>query len=166
MAVLKTSHQQEAAVAWHRGRAYAQDLRDRVLAASGSIAEIARHFEVSVSYVVRARARRRLGEESPRAQRNHVAPRLAGLEPALAAEVERRNDQTLAELCAWAGREHGVRVGLTTMWKTLARLGLTLEKKTLHASEQQRADVAAARSAWAAERRVMEPGRLVFLDQT
>ena len=78
-------------MAWHRGRAYAQDLRDRVLSASGSIVEIARRFEVSASYVVRARARKRLGEESPRAQRNHVPPRLAGLEPALAAEVERCN---------------------------------------------------------------------------
>ena len=114
---------------WHRGRAYAQDLRDRVLSASGSIAEIAQRFEVSASYVVRARARKRLGEESPRVQRNHVPPWLAAVEPALAAEVESRNDQTLAELCAWAEREHGVRVGLTTMWKTLARLGLTLKKR-------------------------------------
>ena len=129
MAGLKAIQQQETAVAWHRGRAYAQDLRDRVLSASGSIAEIAERFEVSASYVVRARARKRLGEEAPRAQRNHVAPRLAGLEPALAGEVERRNDQTLAELCAWAEREHGVRVGLTTMWKTLARLELTLKKR-------------------------------------
>ena len=116
-------------MAWKRGRAYAQDLRDRVLAASGSVAEIARRFEVSASYVVRARARRRLGEDSPRAQRNHLVPRLAGLEPALAAEVEQRNDQTLAELCNWAEREHDVRVGITTMWKTVARLGLTLKKR-------------------------------------
>ncbi len=62
-------------------------------------------------------------------QRNHVPLRLAGVEAALAAEVERRNDGTLAELCAWVEREHGVRVGLTTMWKTLARLGLTLKKR-------------------------------------
>ena len=129
MTGLKTRQQQETAVVWHRGRAYAQDLRDRVLSAGGSIAEIAQRFEVSASYVVRARARKRLGEESPRAQRNHVPPRLGAVEPALAAEVERRNDRTLAELCAWAEREHGVRVGLTTMWKTLARLGLTLKKR-------------------------------------
>jgi len=116
-------------MAWHRGRAYAQDLRDRVLAASGSIAEIAERFEVSTSYVVRARARQRLGEAVPRAQCNHVPLRLAGLEPVLAAEVESRNDQTLAELCTWAEREQGVHVGITTMWKTLARLGLTLKKR-------------------------------------
>ena len=116
-------------MAWQRGRAYGQDLRDRVLAARGSIAEVAERFEVSASYVARVRARRRLGEESPRAQRNHVPLRLAGLQAALAAEVERRNDWTLAELCAWAEREHAVRVGLTTMWKTLAHLGLTLKKR-------------------------------------
>ena len=41
------------------------------------------------------------------------------------------------------------------------------EKKTLHASEQERADVAAARAAWRAE--VMgqaDPDRLVFLDES
>jgi len=116
-------------MAWHRGQAYSQDLRDRVLGASGSIAEIAQRFGVSTSYVVRARARQRLGEEAARAQCNHVRPRLAGLEAALAAEVDSRNDQTLAQLCAWSERHHGVRVGLTAMWKTLARLGLTRKKR-------------------------------------
>ena len=116
-------------MAWHRGQAYAQDLRDRVLGASGSIAEIAQRFEVSVSYVVRARARQRLGEHAPRAQRNHVPAKLAGLEPALAARIDSSNDQTLAELCAWVEREQGLRVGITTMCKTLARLGLTLKKR-------------------------------------
>ena len=116
-------------MAWRSGQAYGQDLRDRVLGAVGSIAEVAQRFEVSESYVARARSRRRrLGDDSAGVQRNHVAPKLAGLEPALAAEVERDNDQTLAQLCSWAEREHGVRVGLTTMCKTLARLGLTLKK--------------------------------------
>lgn len=114
---------------WRRGQAYGQDLRDRVLGASGSIAEVAARFEVSASYVARARSRRRrLGHDQPGAQRNHVAPKLGALETALAAEVERGNDQTLARLCAWAEREHGVRVSLNTMWKTLRRLELTLKK--------------------------------------
>jgi transposase len=117
-------------MAWRRGQAYGQDLRDRVLSAAGSIAEVARRFEVSESYVARARSRRRrLGHDGAGTQRNHVPPKLAGLEPAVAAEVERDNDQTLAQLCAWSEREHGVRVGITTMWKTLARLGLTRKKR-------------------------------------
>ena len=117
-------------MAWHPGQAYGQDLRDRVLAVEGSIHEVAERFAVSDSYVARARARRRRsGEVCAGAQRNHVPLRLAGLEAALAARVEATSDQTLAQLCDWVEREHGVRVGVTTMWKVLRRLGLTLKKR-------------------------------------
>ncbi|GAC1608913.1 MAG: hypothetical protein NVS3B2_18550 [Ramlibacter sp.] len=117
-------------MAWHPGQAYGQDLRDRVLAADGAIHEVAERFAVSDSYVARVRAKRRcLGEVCAGPQCNHVPPRLAGLERALAAQVEAAADQTLAQLCDWVRREHGVRVGVTTMWKTLARLGLSLKKR-------------------------------------
>ena len=115
---------------WQRGQAYGQDLRDRVLAANGSIREVAERFAVSNSYVARARGkRRRLGENGAGVQCNHVPQRLAGLETALCAQVAVEPDQTLAQLCTWAQREHGVRVGVTTMWKTLARLGLSFKKR-------------------------------------
>ena len=117
-------------MAWHSGQAYAQDLRDRVLAADGTIHEIARRFAVSDSYVARARGkRRRLGEVSAGMQCNHVPLRLAGLEPVLVAQVEAAADMTLAQLCEWVQREHSVRVGITTMWKTLGRLGLSFKKR-------------------------------------
>lgn len=115
---------------WHRGRAYGQDLRERVLHAPGSIAQVAARFDVSQSYVARARSRRRrLGEDTPGVQSNHVPPKLSGLEPALMRRVATANDQTLAQLCHWVQAEHGVRVGVTTMHKTLARLGLRLKKR-------------------------------------
>ena len=117
-------------MAWHPGQAYGQDLRDRVLAADGSIREVAERFAVSDSYVARARGkRRRLGEVSAGIQCNHVPPRLAGLEPVLAARVMVAADLTLAQLCDWVQHEHGVRVGITTMWKMLGRLGLSLKKR-------------------------------------
>lgn len=113
-----------------RGQAYGQDLRDRVLAAKGSIREVAERFAVSESYVARARSkRRRLGEDYAGVQCGHVPLRLAGLGPALASEVALAPDQTLAQLCVWVQREHDVRVGVTTMWKTLGRLGLSLKKR-------------------------------------
>ena len=61
---------------WQRGQAYGQDLRDRVLAANGSIREVAERFAVSDSYVARARGkRRRLGEDGAGVQCNHeLAP--------------------------------------------------------------------------------------------
>jgi transposase len=40
------------------------------------------------------------------------------------------NDWTLQQLCEWVHAEHGIQVGVSTMWKTLARLGLRLKKVT------------------------------------
>ena len=61
-----------------RGQAYGQDLRDRVLAAEGSIREVAERFVVSDSYVARVRSkRRRLGEDRAGVQCGHVPLRLA-----------------------------------------------------------------------------------------
>ena len=115
---------------WQRGQAYGQDLRDRVLAAEGSIRAVAERFEVSDSCVTRVRSkRRRLGQDMPGEQRNHVPLRLAGLEPTLLAQVQAQPDYTLAQWCAWVQREHGVQIGVTAMWKTLGRLGLTLKKR-------------------------------------
>lgn len=117
-------------MAWHQGQAYGQDLRNRVLSASGSIAEVATRFRVSKSYVARARSRRRrLGNDTPGAQHNHVPLKLSGLEDVLAARVQAINDQTLEQLCQWLHAEQGVQVSVTTMWKTLARLGLSLKKR-------------------------------------
>lgn len=115
---------------FHRGRAYAQDLRDRVLQASGSQCEVARRFAVSPAYVGKVRARRRqLGQDTPGAQCNHVPTRLAGHEQALIAQVQAQPDQTLKALCEWVQRERGIRIGISTMWKMLARVGLTLKKR-------------------------------------
>jgi transposase len=117
-------------MAWRQGQAYGQDLRDRVLNARGSIAEVASRFKVSNSYVARARSRRRRrGEDTPGAQHNHVPLKLSGLEDVLAARVQAVNDQTLDQLCQWLQVEHGVQVSVTALWKTLARLGLSLKKR-------------------------------------
>ena len=114
---------------FHRGCAYGQDLRDRVLQSGDSQCDVARRFVVSPAYVAKVRARRRqLGLDTPGPQRNHVPMKLAGHEQALVAQVQAQPDQTLKDLSAWALREHGIRISISAMWKTLARLGLTLKK--------------------------------------
>ena len=115
-------------MAWRRGQAYGQDLRDRVLAAEGEpIREVAERFSVSPSYVVKMRARlRATGEREARPQRNRVPLRLAAVLSAL--RTRATSDATVAELRAWAEAEHGVRVSHQVMWKVLARLGLTHKK--------------------------------------
>ena len=160
-------------MAWQRGRAYAQDLRDRVLAAPGRLREVAERFGVSPSYVSRARTRRsRLGQVSPGSQCNHVPLRLAKLKDSLLAQVALAPEQTLLQLCQWVQSEHGLLVGPTTMamamGKTLTRLGLTRKKRPSLLEEQARSDVAQARADWLAERPqpVSGQGRLIFLDET
>lgn len=116
-------------MSFHQGRAYAQDLRDRVLEDNDSSSKVAKRFAVSVSYVHKVRARRRdLGRDTPGAQCNHVPLKLAGHEQTLAAQVQAQSDQTLKALCQWAQEERGIRVGISAMWKTLTRLKLTLKK--------------------------------------
>ena len=125
---------------WHLGQAYGQDLRDRVLGAEGSIREVAARFGVSKSYVARARSRRRrLGEDTPGVQCSHMRLKLNGLEQALIDKVNAVNDLTLKQLCDWLEAEHGVRVGVSTLWKTLARLGISLKKRrSMRASKRAR----------------------------
>lgn len=80
-------------------------------------------------HVSRARTRlARQGQRCASAQCNHVPPRLSALEGELLAQVAAHPDQTLQQLCQWA-QERGVGLSTTAMWKTLARLGLTLKKR-------------------------------------
>src|SRR3954454_6827448 len=69
-------------MAWRRGVAYSQDLRDRVFArcdAGEAVGEIAEALCVTVSYVSKVLTRRsQTGELSARPQRVHVPPKLAG----------------------------------------------------------------------------------------
>ena len=89
---------------------------------------MALRFSVSESYVARARSRRRrLGEDTPGVQCNHVPAKLSGLDRCLAAQVAAVNDQTLKQSVQWLQAEHGIQVGVTTLWRTLARLGVSLK---------------------------------------
>lgn len=116
-------------MSWRRGQAYSQDLRDRVLATPGPSARVAKQFSVSVSYVEKVRRRRRrLSESTPGAQCNHMPRKLAALDGAIAARVAADPHQTIERLRRWAATEHGVQVARATMYKAIARLGLTLKK--------------------------------------
>jgi transposase len=113
-----------------RGQAYSQDLRDRVLAAIGEpIRSVAARLRVSPSYVSKVQSKLRAsGDARAGPQRNQQRPRLEPLYDVLRARVAEANDATIAELRDWVAREHAMRVSHPVMWKTLARLGLTLKK--------------------------------------
>src|ERR1700676_5570493 len=105
------------------GRAYSQDLRERVVAAvdSGTGAYAAASiFRVSVSYIYKLLGRRkRTGETSARPWAGGPKPKLAAHDKALRAGVMSGPDATLAELQAWLMAEHNVKVSIGCLWKRL-----------------------------------------------
>jgi transposase len=88
-----------------RGKAYGQDLRDRVFAAADTgtpVGQIAEMLFVSISYVSKVLLRRaRTGETTARPQRCHVPQKLAPLYEAIREQVASSPDMTLEELKAW-----------------------------------------------------------------
>lgn len=119
-------------MSWSQGKAYSQDIRDRVISLAGdglAVGEVADQLVVSVSYVSKVLSRLRLtGETSARPQRCHVPLRLAPLHDAIAAEVAARPDATLDELRQWLLSAHAVTASKGLMVKTLAQLKLTHKK--------------------------------------
>lgn len=116
-------------MSWRRGQTYSQALRGRVLGVDGSARQVAARFGVSISYVVKARQRlTRTGSDAPRPQKPPVVRLLVHLHDAIAVEVARRPETTIAELRDWLRRKHGVSASMGTVWITLRRLGLTLKK--------------------------------------
>ena len=119
-------------MSWRLGRAYSQDLRDKIMAAfdAGEPArEVAERFDVSVSYIYKADLRRRrTGDTAPGAQRNQVPLRLGPHREAILGHIAKHPDATMAELREWLAAERGVSVCLATVWKTLNRFGLTFKK--------------------------------------
>ena len=96
-------------MAWRRGQAYGQDLRDRVLGCPDlTLAQAAARFSVSLSYVSKVRARLRvLGDAVPGPQHNHVPARLVPLHEALREHLAARPDAKLREVQVWLVRASG-----------------------------------------------------------
>ena len=151
-------------------RALSVDLRRRVVSAiaSGlSCRAAAERFGVSASSAIRWRALdRREGDIAPRRQGGDRTSRRieAHAERILSALVE-KSDITLAELRDRL-KEHGVSVGIGTLWRFFKRRNNHAQKKTAHAAEQRRSAVNAARGAWFEGQLDLDPTRIVFIDET
>src|SRR5271163_358203 len=117
---------------WQRGKAYGQDLRERVFAAADigtPVGEIAEMLFVSISYVSKVLSRRAgTGETTARSQRCHVPPKLAALYRTISEQVASAPDITLTEMKVWLFESHGVEASTILIWETLAKLDLTSKK--------------------------------------
>src|SRR4051812_12431820 len=65
-----------------------------------------------------------------------------------------------------ADRAPRLTVAISTVWRFLEAHNITVKKKSLHAAEQTRPDVAAARRAFIRRQPAPAPERLVLLDET
>lgn len=80
--------------------------------------------------------------------------------------IEDAPDITLAEIGERLAAERGVRAASSTVRLYLDRRGITFQKKTAHAAEQQRPNVLRRRRSWFDGQLDLDPERLIFIDET
>ena len=144
------------------------DLRKRILEAvdnrEGSRRKLAARFKVNTSTITKLlRLRRQTGSYEPRPHAGGVAPALDGdaLER-LRRLVEETPDATLEAL----RQKMSISGSRMIICRALQKLGLPLKKKSPHASERDTPGVQQERGEFAEEVESIEPGRLVFVDET
>ena len=149
-------------------RPYSMDLRERVVAAVAagqSCRSVAKVFGVGTASVVRwAQRHRSAGSCAPRAMggRRHFV--LLAERDWLLARIAKAPDLTVRALRSEL-IERGTKVSYGAVWLFLTAEGLTF-KKILHATEQERSDVARKRARWKRLQGRADPKRLVFIDET
>jgi transposase len=149
-------------------RPYSQDLRERVVAAVAggqTCRAAAALFGVSVASAVKWSQRwRATGSAAAMPMGGRRPLRVMAAREWLLARLAEKPDLTLravmAELAA-----RGTPASYGAVWRFLAREGISF-KKSLHASEQDRADIARRRTRWKTHQGRLDPKRLVFIDET
>src|SRR5215468_8439382 len=153
----------------HRmARPYSQDLRDRVVGsvASGrSCRATAALFVVSIASVIKWTQRWRATGTAAAKQMGGWRQLLLKREREwLLARLAEKPDLTLRAVMAELA-ERGTPASYGAVWRFFKYEGITF-KKSLHASEQDRADIARRRARWKTHQGRLDPRRLVFIDET
>ena len=94
----------------------------------------------------------------------HRRSRVQDAEPGLRRWIAAEPGLTLQELRERLAKQ-GIAIKIGALWHQLNKWNLTF-KKTLHASEQEREDVQAARRAWTEAQPALDLEKLVFIDET
>ncbi len=143
------------------------DLRIRLLdavIAGASRCEAADCFDVSASSAVKWLQRwEETGSIAAKPTGGSISP-LEEHADWLLALISQQSDLTLDEIVA-AMRKRRIVGSRSAVWRFFKRHNISF-KKTLYAAEQKRADVARARRRWVREQGMLDPARLVFIDET
>jgi transposase len=116
-------------------KSYSLDLREKIVAVydEGNISQrqLAAQFRVAKSFIQKIlKQRRELGHLSPRVRQDQTQPKLNAEHCQILKElIEQQNDATLKELVLLLYEKTQVRVGTSTLDRTLKRLNITRKKK-------------------------------------
>ena len=149
-------------------KAYSGDLRERVIesvASGGSRREAAEVFGVAVSTAVKWLQRVRDTGSAAAKPRGGSTSRLEKRAAEILAVVGEQPDATFKELLIKLGKRH-IHTSRSALWRFFGRHHITFKKKSLRAAEQHRDDVARKRRKWIHEQGLLDPARLVFIDET
>ena len=151
-------------------RAYSLDLRERVIAAVAegeSVRAVGEIFDVSPSFVAKLAQRwRGSGRIDPlKSGGDRRSGAIEAHRDWLLQTIEQTPDLTLREIRDRL-RQRGTPTSKSSIARFFQRHRISCKKKTLHATERDRADVSAARAAWKAQQPAFDAARLVFLDET
>jgi len=153
---------------WAVPKRYSSDLRERLVAAveaGMSRCEAAEVFDVAISTAVKWMQRLRdTGGVAAKPCDGSTSPLERHTERILAV-IPDRADATLDEIVTALDRR-GIPASRSALWRFLGRHNITRKKKSLHAAEQKRGDVARARRKWVREQAQLDPSKLVLIDET
>jgi transposase len=151
------------------GAPYTPDLHERVVTTfrSGmSRAGTAALFRISESAVQRrSRLERTRGGVAAQPMGGQRPFALAGERTRILEWITQQPDLLLRALLAEL-HNRGIKVSYFAVWNIVDRAGLSDKKKSLRASEQDRAKVARRRLQWQQRQHKVDPKRLVFIDET
>jgi len=147
---------------------YSNDLRTRVIdavAAGASRREAAECYAIGASTVVMwAQRWEQTGSIAAKPSGGSTSP-LEAHAQWLMALIAEQPDLTLDEIVA-ANRKRGIASSRSAVWRFFNRHRISYKKKHLQAADQKRGDLARARRHWIKEQCLLDPARLVFVDET
>ena len=150
-------------------KGYSKDLRVRavsIVEAGESAREAARVLKVGASTAIRWIERwTTTGSVEAKPGTGHCRSPLERHRQWLLDLVAAEPDLTLEEIRARLRSKRKLKAGTSSIWRFYERHEITF-KKNLHAAEQDRPDVAAARAELKAEQPSLDVPRLVFIDET
>lgn len=129
-----------------------------------SVKELAKCFPVNTCSIYRLLKRRNeTGSYEIRTNLRGRKPKLSGADHQhILSLIEKQPDITCLEIIETLN----LPVSIDTVWRFLQKAGYRRKKKSLHASEQERPDVAQKRKAWNGLISGFKVSNLVFLDES